>query len=469
MNVRTHTQIGSESSAAPSASPAAGEQVPLTMRLASALFEIEMSEPAVASRRVLKMVCLLFALLLLWAVFAKLDIVAVAQGRLVPTTYVKIVQPAEAGIVREIRVHEGERVQAGQVLIRLDPTLSNSDHTAVARELHLQRLQLRRIEAELAGTLMKRESDDDPVLFVQVEAQRLSHRQAFLDTVAQQVAAKQRAGKDIAAAQESLKKLEVTLPSYRRTAAAYQKLADDKLMSALQAEEKAREATEKAQDLETQRAAVAAAEATFVQVVSSLAEAKSRYESDLHQSRQIAIGEANRLEQQLAKVNFQQGLLELRAPQAGTVKELATTTIGAVVEPGTVLLSLVPHDEPLLAEVEIENKDIGFVVEAQPVRVKLTAYPFQKYGMLEGTVRTISADASTRNGTTAASSQEPMREPAFRALIELDQQVLSVTGQPLPLSAGMQVSAEIVQGRRTVLEYLLSPVQRVLSEAAMER
>ncbi|HEY5756958.1 MAG TPA: HlyD family type I secretion periplasmic adaptor subunit [Steroidobacter sp.] len=467
MNVRTTTQISSDASATPNASPVQGEPVPLSLRLASALFEIEMTEPTVGSRRVLKMVCVLFGLLLLWALFAKLDIVAVAEGRLVPATYVKIVQPAEAGIVREIRVREGERVQAGQVLIRLDPTLSNSDHTAVARELHSQRLQLRRIEAELAGTLMKREPEDDPVLFAQVEAQRLSHRQAFLDAVAQQVAARERAGKDIAAAQESFKKLEVTLPSYRRTAAAYQKLAEDKLMSALQAEEKAREATEKAQDLETQRAAVASAEATLAQVVSSLAETKSSYESDLHQSRQTAIAEANRLEQQLAKVNFQQGLLELRAPQAGIVKELATTTIGAVVEPGTVLLSLVPHDEPLLAEVQIENKDIGFVVEAQPVRVKLTAYPFQKYGMLEGTVRTISADASARDGNAAAADQ--MREPAFRALVQLNQQVLAVTGRPLPLSAGMQVSAEIVQGRRTVLEYLLSPVQRVMSEAATER
>lgn len=444
-----------------------GEKTSMTVRLASALFEIETREPTAGSRLVLKIVCVLFGLLLMWAVFARLDIVAVAEGRLVPATYVKIVQPAEAGIVREILVTEGARVQAGQVLIRLDPTLSNSDHTAVAKELHLQRLQLRRISAELAGITMKREPDDDPLLFAQVDAQRVSHRQAFLDTVAQEVAARERATKEITAAQEGLKKLEVTLPSYRRTAAAYEKLAEEKLVSSLQAEEKAREATEKAQDLETQRAAVAVAQAALSQVESRLAEARSSYESDLHQLRQTALGEANRLEQQLAKLNYQQRLLELRAPQAGVVKELATTTIGAVVEPGTVLLSLVPHDEPLLAEIEIENKDIGFVAEAQPVRLKLTAYPFQKYGMLEGTVRTISADASARDGN--ASQEQQMREPAFRALIELNQQVLEATEQRLPLSAGMQVSAEIVQGQRTVLEYLLSPVQRVVSEAGMER
>lgn len=450
-------------------SAAGTEQPPMTLRLASALFEIETTEPAAQSRLVLKIVCVLFALLLLWAIFAKLDIVAVAQGRLVPQTYVKIVQPAEAGIVREILIEEGNRVEAGQVLIRLDPTLSTSDKTAVSRELHLHRLQLRRISAELAGSAMQREPSDDPILFGQVDAQRLSHRQAFLDVVAQQTAAREGATKDITAAMESLKKLEVTLPSYQRTAAAYEKLAGDKLVGALQAEEKVREATEKAQDLQTQRATVASAEATLVQVENRLAEARSNYESDLHQLRQTALGESNRLEQQLAKLDFQQGLLELRAPQAGVVKQLATTTIGAVVEPGTVLLSLVPHDEPLLAEIEIENKDIGFVAEHQPVRLKLTAYPFQKYGMLEGTVKTISADASGRDDSANASQTEPPREPAFRALIELNQQVLAATEQRLPLSAGMQVSAEIVQGRRTVLEYLLSPVQRVVSEAAMER
>jgi len=177
------------------------------------------------------------------------------------------------------------------------------------------------------------------------------------------------------------------------------------------------------------------------------------------------LGEAN----QLAKVDFQQGLLELRAPQAGVAKQLATATIGAVEEPGTALLSLVPHDGPLLAEIEIENRDTGFVVEHQPVRLKLTAYPFQKYGMLEGTVKSISADASGRDDNASASQGQAQHEPAFRALIELNQQVLAATEQQLPLSAGMQVSAELVQGRRTVLEYQLSPVQRVVSEAAMER
>jgi len=146
------------------------------------------------------------------------------------------------------------------------------------------------------------------------------------------------------------------------------------------------------------------------------------------------------------------------------VKELATTTIGAVVQPGTVIVTLVPQDEPLWAEVAIENKDIGFVAVDQPVRVKLLAYEFQKYGMLDGVVRNVSADSDAAGD----SSRQP-RSPVFKALIELGSQQLPASGLQLPLAAGMQVSTEIMQGRRTVLEYLLSPVQRVASEAGLER
>jgi hemolysin D len=134
-----------------------------------------------------------------------------------------------------------------------------------------------------------------------------------------------------------------------------------------------------------------------------------------------------------------------------------------------VLVTLVPQDEPLWAEVSIENKDIGFVAIDQPVRVKLLTYEFQKYGMLEGTVRNVSADSTAGDDLSAANGGREVPAPVFTALIELGSQELPANGLALPLAAGMQVSAEIKQGERTVLEYLLSPVQRVASEAGKER
>jgi len=441
---------------------------PLTLRIASALFEIEAGEPARAPRRVLWTICVLIGVLIVWACIAELDIVAVASGRLVPQTYVKIVQPAEAGIIREILVDEGDIVQQGQVLVRLDPTVNDVDSTAIGRELELERLQVRRIESELAGTAMKREPTDSTELFAQVEAQRVSHRQAFLDELAQQNAARDRTINELGAARELAEKLEATLPSYLQSAEAYEDLARQQLVGALEAIERRRRAIEITQDLEAQRASVAALESSVAQHAQRLAQIRSTYTSELHQARLDSVAAINRLEQQLGRLEFQQGLLELRAPQAGVVKELATTTLGAVVQPGTVLVSLVPEDEPLWAEVLIENKDIGFVAADQPVRVKLLAYQFQKYGMLEGVVRTVSADSSMPTELAPQGGGQP-NVPMFKALIELGDQQLWAKGLALPLAAGMQVSAEIKQDKRTVLEYLLSPVQRVASEAGMER
>ena len=284
---------------------------------------------------------------------------------------------------------------------------------------------------------------------------------------------RERSIRELEAARETEQKLRTTLPSYERSAAAYEKLASEKLIGQLQAEEQRRTAIEQVQDLASQRATVQSLQAAVAQSEQRLAQLKSGYESDLHTARVAAVEKLTQLDQQSTKLQYRQSNLELRAPQAGTVKELATTTLGAVVQPGTVLLSLVPANEPLRAEVSVQNQDIGFVRAGQPVRLKLATYPFQRYGMLEGTVKTVIADASAPNNTNppvaagaAAANGQPM---SFKAVIELKEQVLNTNGVRYPLAAGMQLGAEIVEGKRTVLQYLLSPVQRVTDEAGRER
>lgn len=441
------------------------DPVPRALRMASALFEIEITRPAAASRLVLKAVCILFAILFLWALFAKLDIVAVAAGRLVPETYVKIVQPAEGGVIRELLVREGDAVVAGQVVARLDATLAAAEQKAVAQEFALQRLQLRRIEAELDDGVLDLRPDDDPVLHSQVEAQWRTHRQAFLDSVAAERMARRRTERELDSANETATKLETTLPGYVRQAEAYEKLAVRQLVGQLQAEEKRREAQERAQDLKAQHAILQGLKASLEQHDHRLAQLRSTYENDLSALRLETLSTLTQLEQSAARNQYREGLLELKAPQAGVVKDLVTTTVGAVVQQGTVLMSLVPDDEPLFAEVSIENRDIGFVVPGQAVRIKVAAYQFQKYGMLEGTVRTVSADANQ----PAPDRESEARPPGFKALIHLDRQQMSVGNLVLPTQAGMQVQAEILQGRRTVIAYLLSPLKQVSDEAGRER
>lgn len=151
------------------------------------------------------------------------------------------------------------------------------------------------------------------------------------------------------------------------------------------------------------------------------------------------------------------------------IKDLATHTAGTVVQPGTVLASLVPREEKLKAEVWVSNEDIGFVRPGLTVKLKFATYPFQKYGMGQGTVEHVSADAQSEEEARdqgLAGGQRPLR---YKALVALDANALEMDGVQYPLSVGMQTTAEILLGDRTVAEYLLSPVKKAWHEAGRER
>lgn len=159
--------------------------------------------------------------------------------------------------------------------------------------------------------------------------------------------------------------------------------------------------------------------------------------------------------------------------QAGVVKDLATHTTGTVAAPGTILMTLVPVDEPLVAEVWVSNDDVGFVREGQPVKLKFSTFQFQKYGMLEGRVRQVSADAS-ENQNSAVTSVEIGRNRSampltYKTIVQMNTQDLTAQNVRYALAPGMQVAAEIHLGTRTVLEYLFSPVSKAFHEAGRER
>ena len=432
------------------------------------LLAIQESPMPKLPRLIFYIVAVLFTILLAWAIFAKVDIVAVAEGKLVPISYTKIVQPAEAGVVAEILVTEGDQVQAGQVLIRLDPTMTGADSRSLASELTLKRLTLRRVDSELAGIPLAIKDGDEPVMIAQVQAQANAHRQAFTDALAQEVATRERAQNELRAAQETLTKLKSTLPSYEQSAKAHSKLVAEGFLSPIAGNDKEREAIEKSQDLKAQAATVQGLLSTITAQDKKIAGLSSTFRSQLLIERTEAMGQLAKLEQDTQKMGYKTGLLELKAPQAGIVKDVATTSKGAVVQPGMVLLTLVPKGEQLLAEVQVKNEDVGFVQAGQQVRVKVAAYPFQKYGLIEGRIQTLAPDAQSNTNNPGQAAPQ-----GYKALVKLDTQFLESlngdTSQRKGLEAGMQVAAEIHQGRRTIMEYLLSPVQKVSAEAGRER
>lgn len=440
---------------------------PEALDFAPRLLAIQESPPARLPRAVALCTAVLFLLLLAWSFFGKLDIVASAQGKLVPQTYVKVVQPADAGIVHEILVREGDLVLSGQVLMRMDTRLARADEASLRSDLALKSLQLRRIDAELAGTVLERQASDPEHLFQQVLAQYRERRQVLHTALAQQQEGLNRARHEYESAREVLSKLEEITPILKQQVDAYRDLGAKGFAGQMIVREKEREYIEKSKDFLAQQATVASLASAVEHARQQANQIMSQYRSNLQNERVDAEGHYARLNQELEKQKHRSHLLELRAPQGGIVKDLATHSIGAVVAPGTVLLSIVPEREPLVAEVRVNNDDVGFVYPGQHVKVKVSAYPFERYGMLDGTVARVGPDASepmARQDDSVAPS-----EASYKAIVHLRGQQLEAYGRRLKLVPGMQVVAEVHHGKRTVLEYLLSPVAKTLSESGRER
>jgi len=402
----------------------------------------------------------------LWLFVGRLDMVAVAPGKVVPQRYLRVVQPAEPGIVREILVSDGARVQAGEVLMRMDARLSSADRNILANELALRRLQLRRIAAELGEAAFARRGEDPAHLYAEVEAQLRARVRAHADALSAERAALAKAAQDLKVAEETEAKLRRTAPIYREQERMWARLESEGFAGRLMVLERRRLMIENEQDLQAQAANVASLKAVVEMGERRIAQIESNYHRELSSERADLTAQRDRLEQDLAKLTHRAGLLELRAPAAGRIKDLATQSPGTVVAPGTVLATIVPEDEPLEAEVWIANLDAGLVRPGARVRLKVTAYPFHRYGTVDGVLRHLSADATERAESGGVGAGAGGLH--YRALVALGTDGAPPAGGVLKLAPGMQVVAEIHLGTRTVLDYLVSPLHRGLGEAGRE-
>lgn len=439
------------------------------------LLRVQNQPPAPFARAMLHTLLILLFALILWAAFGKLDVVASAEGKLIPQTYLKIVQPFEQGLISEILVAEGQHVEAGQVLMRLDTTLSDADGKAINADYLGKQITLRRIDAELADKEFKRNPADLEVLFNESLAQYRANRLAYQTALAEEHSVHDKAQSDLAAAQQARTKLIEVLPHYRDQAQAYADLAKDGYVSRLAATDKEREHIEKEQDLKTQEHIIASAQATLAASSRKLEQITADYRQRLQAERADISDKLDKTQAEVTKQQYRNGLLELKASQDGIIKDVATHTIGTVISPGTILMTLVPKDEILRAEVWVSNQDVGFIHLGEPAKIKFASYQFQKYGMVDGEIAHLSADATDNTQQGAGSSappnaKSPNGQPySYRALVDLKAQELLVNGVRHALSPGMQVTAEIHLGTRTILEYLLSPVMGAFQEAGRER
>jgi len=417
-------------------------------------------------------------------------VVAVASGKIVAAGNAKVVQPLEIGTVRAIHVRNGQFVRAGQLLLELDPTLATAEEAQSTQTLANARVLQARNDALLAHL------EGRPARFVappgtppavvrteqQLVANAVAEYDAEMASLRQQRAEKQA---DLAAANGEIAKLRESLPFIDKQLAARRELTDKGYYSKLNLLEYEQSANEHVRSIDVQTANAARASASIGEIDAQVARLRGTFGKTAANDLAEASDKAGLASEELRKSERRRQLQELRSPVDGVVQQLAVSTIGGVVQAAQPVLVVVPCStrggvpdpsrcsSSVEVEAMVQNKDIGFVKVGQRVAVKLEAFNFTDFGLVEGVVDNISRDSMdtpSKNNDSASKPAEPSGL-VYAARIRLLCEPRQPKRSPLcdRVGPGMAVQAEIKTGTRQIIQYLLSPLAKSVQEAGRER
>lgn len=403
----------------------------------------------------------------LWAHWARLEDVARGQGRVVPSAKVQVIQSLEGGLVEAVLVQPGDVVVKGDVLLRLDDTGFSSDRGELlakqtSLEIARERLRLQADWPERGEELVYARS-------VQVQAPRVVQSELGLfaanlsDLKGQEAIFRSRI-------EQRQAELDASKNQERKLLDLLQLALEEHELKAPMAE---RQIIPRTDMLKLQREI-----GELEGQVATLRVTQGRLQAAVREAEQELQGLANRFRQsaqaELSEVQAQLDIIgetlrgaedkvrraEIRAPMSGIVNTVDVTTVGGVAGPSQQLMTLVPLEDTLLVEAKVRPQDIAFVQRGQPALVKLSAYDFSIYGGLEGRVDRISADTVY---------DEVVQQQFYSVLIKTESTNLGNGKEDLRILPGMVASVDIVTGEKSVLSYLLKPINRVREEALTER
>ncbi len=396
-----------------------------------------------------------------WAMITTVDEVALAEGEVVPAGSIHSVQHLEGGIVAAILVREGDMVDAGASLVQIAPAATRSDlNQMLARRASLL-LQAERLRAfaesrdpDFAGTIDGYEElkEDQAAIFRTQMSNRTNQVMVVQSQLDQAEGEFQRLVNRSESLREQIAFLQEELEIRRR-------LLDQGLMSRIVYLDTQRELAQAEGSLVETVDSIAETQSSMAELHGRVEEVVSRLENEaLTQAGEIS-GELAQVEQALASLTDRFDRLDVRAPVRGIVTSLKTLTINAVVQPGEVLMEIVPIGDELVVEAKVSPNDIGHVEPGQAADVRISSYDFSRFGAVSGTVRQISA-------TTFVDEQ---LVPYYRAVIALDQDFVGDVAGINPIIPGMTAQADIKTGSKSILDYMLRPVYRGLHGAFRER
>ena len=423
-----------------------------------AALEIQETPPSPAGRAVLWLILAFFVSAVIWATLGETDIVAVAQGRIVPSGHTKTVQPLEIGTVTAIRVAEGQRVAAGDVLIELDPRSAEADIERLHRERDSARREVARFR-QLADWAQREGPPDLEERQGQSDALLIQRWREFQDRLGVLGRERERQLAERRIAEEQVNKLKAILPIVSGRAEDQKGLARDKLLPEQQYLEAEQRRLETVHELRVLQGRVAQLDAAIHEIDARVGFSRSEFHRQVLERLEAAERQQVAAEQELTKAVTRASARTLTAPIDGVVQQLAVHTVGAVVTPAQELMVVVPQDGALEVEAVLENKDIGFVHTGQTAEIKIDTFPFTKYGTIAGRIVGLSHDAVA----------DAQRGLVYKMRVLLQRSRIEIDHRTVPLSPGMKVTVEAKTGTRRLIEFFLSPLLRHANESVRER
>lgn len=400
---------------------------------------------------------------IVWANFATLDEVTKGEGRVIPTSETQVIQSLEGGIVDQIFVKEGDRVKAGQKLVQLRDIAASSDLGENQAKYYGMMATVARLQAEANGKSTPDFPKDVMEKAPQSVADEMSAFRANQMQIESQVS--------VLRSQVSQKEQEVREISTR--------LSDSERVVALAREKKAsieplvaRGSAPKLEllDLESEiarqetelnglRESMPRARSAVGEINARIRDVTSRARADAQIKLAQIMIEVNAIQQGMGALEDRKTRTEIKSPVDGIVKDIKITTVGGVVKAGDAFIEVVPVDDQLLVEARIRPGDIAFLRPGQDAMVKISAYDFSIYGGLKAELVDISADTITNE----------KGESFYRVRLRTEETALKRKGEVLPIIPGMVATADILTGHKTVMEYLLKPIIKTVSESMHER
>jgi HlyD family secretion protein len=385
-------------------------------------------------------ICALVGGTIAWATFSKVDEVATAPGQVIPASQVQPMRSLFSGQLRAIHVTEGKVVQKGDVLVQLDPTQSEVEVQRLQKLVTQNRDSLTRLQAERNGKAQAKTALQNELL-----ASRLRE---YRDRRSAAEAEANRQFSLLQSAQVQKARLQADFVYTNQKFQAMRSLSSQGAVPRFDAIDLQNKVAGLQKEIAIQEQAIEQARQAFQAAKTNARRLESERQSEILTQIDKQQQELTDLEGKLAQANEQHKQSAIRAGVAGTVYNIKVAQTGAAVQPGDELFSIVPAGEKLLVEAKALNQDIGFIRLGMRVKVKLATFPYQEYGMIEGTVSKISPNAVNEKDVGLV----------FPVQVQLQRSSIGVNDRAVPLTPGMAATAEIVTRQKTVLSFLLDPI-----------